>query len=292
MRVREVPREALPKIAYEDWVDPERRPYAEGDRVWVPVKPGMAYTHEIPELHRYRGRGFFMLGNVAVIHGKKPSPDDIFGIVSFRRPEGILWIEELRDITRTPKTEVMWGEVGEVCHRESGYAYYLDPRKVMFAQGNRNEKIRMAQCISMSPVGSRVADMFAGIGYFTVPMAGSGAVVHAMEINPVAFEYLKRNIRANDLSTQVEPARGDCRDLLSGEYDRVVMGHFDAVHLLPQVMPHVHEGSVIHLHSLGTVADAIRKVVGSAGFSSKIEVHTVKKYRPHVWHIVQDVTLS
>jgi len=32
-------------------------------------------------------------------------------------------------------------------------------------------------------------------------------------------------------------------------------------------------------------------LVESAGFSATINVHKVKKYRPHTWHIVQDVTL-
>ena len=72
----------------------------------------------------------------------------------------------------------------------------------------------------------------------------------------------------------------------------VVMGHFDAIHMLPHILPHVHEGSVIHIHSLGTVDEAIREIIQGTGFSPTIEVHKVKKYRPHVWHIVQDVTLT
>ncbi|MEN6395615.1 MAG: methyltransferase domain-containing protein, partial [Methanoregula sp.] len=185
-----------------------------------------------------------------------------------------------------------WGNVGEVCHRESGYTYHLDPRTVMFAQGNRDEKMRMARLGSEGPKYARVADMFAGIGYFTIPMAGSGARVHAMEINPVAVDYLKRNIAENGLGEWIEAACGDCRTILSGDYDRVVMGHFDAVTILPSVFSHLHAGSVIHVHSIGDETDAIRSYAEGAGFSSTIHVHKVKKYRPHTWHIVQDVTLA
>ena len=53
--------------------------------------------------------------------------------------------------------------------------------------------MRMARLVHDSPDTERVADMFAGIGYFTIPLAGSGASVHAMEINPVAFGFLHRN---------------------------------------------------------------------------------------------------
>ena len=97
--------------------------------------------------------------------------------------------------------------------------------------------------------------MFAGIGYFTIPVAGSGARLHAMEINPVAFGYLKRNIRENGLSDHVEPSLGDCRDLLTGTYDRIIMGHFDAASMLQSALLHVHAGSIIHLHSIGAVRE-------------------------------------
>ncbi len=292
MRVKAVPKEKLRDIASEDWVDHTRSSYADGNIAWVPVRDDKPCERELPRRMRYRGKGFFMLGDIAVIHGKKPAPAEVEEIVSFRHPRGVLWIESLRDVTRTPGTEILWGDAGEVHHRENGYTYVLDPTKVMFAQGNRTEKMRMAQLVRLRPAAERVADMFAGIGYFTIPMAGSGAFVHAMEINLIAYEYLERNIRENDLSGQVDTSPGDCRNLLTGIYDRIVMGHFDALSVLPLVLSHVREGSVIHLHSIGSVEDKIREETERAGFSATIHVHNVKKYRPHVWHVVQDVTIA
>jgi tRNA wybutosine-synthesizing protein 2 len=70
------------------------------------------------------------------------------------------------------------------------------------------------------------------------------------------------------------------------------MGHFDAIDMLPSALMHVHEGSIIHLHSIGTREDQIKKMVEGAGFSASIHVHKVKKYRPHELHVVQDVTIS
>jgi tRNA wybutosine-synthesizing protein 2 len=292
MRVRAVAKENLRDIAGEDWIDHSRRPYAEGNIAWVPVRDDKPCELELPRSTRYQGKGFFMLGDVAVLHGKKPARAEVDDIVSFRHPRGVLWIASLHDITRTPKTEILWGDVGEVRHRENGYTYILDPSKVMFAQGNRTEKMRMAQLIHDNTHGERVADMFAGIGYFTIPMAGSGASVHAMEINPVACEFLERNLRENNLSGRVNTSQGDCRNLLTGIYDRFVMGHFDALSALAAVLSHVREGSVIHLHSLCSAEDKIREEVERAGFSATIAVHKVKKYSPHVWHVVQDVTIG
>ena len=276
----------------EDWIDRSRSPYAEGETIWVPVREDAAFDREIPERSPFQGRGFFMIGDIAVIHGKRPACSEVEEIVRFRHPQGVLWIESLNEVTRTPATEVLWGDVGEVRHHESGYTYFLDPRKVMFSQGNRMEKLRMAALVRDSGQPERVADMFAGIGYFTIPVAGSGAHVHAMEINPVAFEYLQRNIIANKLSDLVTASPGDCRDILSGTYTRIIMGHFDAIQFLPSALEHVEAGSTIHVHSIGSAEEQIRQHCEKAGFSPTIIVHNVKKYRPHAWHVVQDVTLA
>lgn len=291
MRVRAVEKDKLRETINEDWIDHTRRPFTEGDIAWVPVRDEKTCEREIPPRNRYNGKGFFMIGDVAVIHGKKPGQKDVDEIVSFRHPRGVLWIESLHDATRTPGTQLLWGDAGEVRHHENGYTYFLDPAKVMFAQGNRSEKMRIAQLVARSDAPERVADMYAGIGYFTIPIAGSGADVHAMEINPVAFEYLNRNIRENNLTSRVTSSFGDCRNLLTGTYDRIMMGHFEAISMLPSALSHVRVGSIIHLHSIGTVEDLIQEKVEGAGFSASIHVHRVKKYRPHAWHVVQDVTI-
>ena len=266
MRVRAVPKEKIRSIQEEDWIDRSRSPYAEGEILWVPVKDDVAFDRVIPKRARYKGRGFFMLGEIAVIHGEKPARSEVEKIVQFRQPQGLLWIESLNDVTRTPSTEVLWGTVGEVRHHENGYTYHLDPSKVMFSQGNRGEKMRMATLVRDSDCQERVADMFAGIGYFTIPIAGNEGHVHAMEINPVAFDYLKQNILVNGLSDHVVASLGDCKDLLSGIYDRIIMGHFNAILFLPVALEYVETGSTIHVHSIGSVENQIRDLCESAGF--------------------------
>jgi tRNA wybutosine-synthesizing protein 2 len=75
-------------------------------------------------------------------------------------------------------------------------------------------------------------------------------------------------------------------------YDRIVMGHFDAVTMLPDALRHAANGTNLHVHSIGPVEEQIRARVECAGFSATIHVHKVKKYRPHAWHVVQDVHLT
>jgi tRNA wybutosine-synthesizing protein 2 len=287
MQVREVKREFLSDVLGEDWVDPSRRPYVEGTCAFVPVKPGFPADGTLPPRRRYRGRGFRMIGDVAVIQGRKPTLPEAEEIQAWRKPRGIIWIRSCEGTMRIPDGELLTGTAGETCHREQGITYYLDPLRVMFAQGNREEKVRMQR---LTIPGERVADMFAGIGYFSIPVALRGATVHAMEINPVACMYLERNIRANRVEPHVSVSCGDCRTLLTGLYDRVVMGHFEAPGFLSTALSYVQPGSRLHVHSVGTKPPEIRTTIGDAGFRATIYPHKVKKYRPGAWHWVQDVT--
>ena len=289
MRVRKVDHAGLGRVAAEPWADPGHRPFVRDGVAYVPVRDGFPCDCDITPLPLYRGRGFFMLGDIAIVHGTKPTQKTLQEIIRLRDPRGILLVRALDEVTRFPDCEVLYGTVGEVRHRENGYTYFLDPRKVMFSQGNLAEKRRVASLIRP---GERTADMFAGIGYFTIPVAGAGASVHAMEINPIAYQYLERNLAENRLAGRVATSPGDCRDLLTGIYDRIIMGHFDAIAMLPDALTHARAGTVIHLHSLGSVEEKIRSALSGADFSAELHVHKVKKYAPHTWHLVQDIVIA
>ena len=85
------------------------------------------------------------------------------------------------------------GEWRGSASREAGIPYLLDPEKVMFSMGNREEKTRIAGG------QERRADCrhVCRDRVFFHAARGCGADVHAMEINPVAFGYLVRSMRAN-----------------------------------------------------------------------------------------------
>jgi tRNA wybutosine-synthesizing protein 2 len=288
MRVRRVQKEHLGMSVQAAWCDPDRRPYVEGELAYIPVRDGYLWDLELPKRELYGGRGYQVLGDQVVFHGLRPTTEEVEAVVRWARPLGVLWIESLTGETRTPETELLWGERGEVCHHENGCRYWLDPSRIMFAMGNRQERARMGAVVRE---GERAGDLCAGIGYFTIPMARAGAYVHAIELNPPAYAYLLRSLTANRVEDRVQAVCGDCRTHLSGFYDRLVIGHFDMLSFLPTALAHVREGSTLHLHSLDSRGDAIRGVVETAGFSPTMEIHRVKKYAPGQWHVVWDVTL-
>jgi len=292
MRVRRVRPSDLQAAAREDWVDAGRRAVVQDGVAYVPVKEGECYDLIIPERKPYRGRGYQLLGDLVLLHGNRPTPGEVDEIREWLDPRGILWVRGITGIERVPDLEVIWGSAGEVRHREYGCTYSLDPARVMYAMGNLSERHRVVNLVKKKGGSERVGDLFAGIGYFSIPLARAGCRVHAMEISPVAFGYLLRNIHENDVSARVLAECGDCRDLLRGEYDRLILGHFDAPDHLPYALAHARAGSVLHIHTLRDESDRIGSFAREAGFAAAITTRRVKSYAPHTWHIVQDVALS
>ncbi|MFA5897006.1 MAG: class I SAM-dependent methyltransferase family protein [Thermoplasmata archaeon] len=136
-------------------------------------------------------------------------------------------VSGIRGVFRTPEVRVLLGSRTETVHVEGGVRYKLDVARVMFSSGNLAERVSLAKLVRPGDV---VVDLFAGIGYFTLPIAvrSRARTIHACELNPVSFQYLLENLRLNRV-TNVEPHLGDCRMVAPrGVADVVLMGHFSA----------------------------------------------------------------
>ena len=73
----EISTEMLPLMKDAEWVDTARRPYVKGDDAYIPVREGYSADAEIAEKTPYTGRGYQMLGDVALLHGRPPTQTDI-----------------------------------------------------------------------------------------------------------------------------------------------------------------------------------------------------------------------
>lgn len=204
----------------------------------------------------------------------------------------------IEGVYRIPDMEVLWGEGTETVHLENGILYKLDAARLMFSSGNIDEKLRMA---ALDCRGEMVVDMFAGIGYFTLPLAlhARAARVISCEINPLAFHYLCENVRLNGLENVVEPVLGDNRDLPGeGIADRVVMGYVrtTAQHLRTAFRL-VRKGGTVHYQDtfpLEVFPEKALQNLASAADGRTYEVRLmkeVKSYSPGVSHMVLDVAV-
>lgn len=287
MRTRLFSVSDLSHVSAEPWVDETRRPFFSQDGVHVPVREGYPASHILPERRR-KGRGYQKIGDVIAFHGDCPEPHEFNAVISSEHPRGVIHISGHEGIIRTPKISLLWGSAGEVTHRESGIEYLLNVEEVMFSQGNREEKSRVAGQVQP---GERVCDMFAGIGYFTLPLAKAGAIVQAIEINPLSFEYLQKNIWLNGLTKSVTAMMGDCRDRICGVYDRIHMGHFDAISFIPVALIHSRSKTILHIHMVGDRSDEIQQILHMNRVDADFTLHRVKKVGPHLWHLVADLVV-
>ncbi|MFP4530790.1 MAG: class I SAM-dependent methyltransferase [Halodesulfurarchaeum sp.] len=205
---------------------------------------------------------------------------------------------------REPEIEVVAGDGDtETIHTEHGTRYGMDLSRVMFAPGNKAERTRMGEVVGDE---EQVLDMFAGIGYFTLPMARGGATVTAIEKNPVAFQYLTENVRLNDVEGRVSLFLGDCREVVplrveaGARYDRVVMGYYDAHEYLEPALAALEPGGLVHMHEATPEAllwdrpvNRLERAAEAADRSVRsIDRRRIKSHSEGVAHVVLDAVLD
>ena len=203
---------------------------------------------------------------------------------------------------KKPQVEVIAGEPEtETVHKEGGCLFKLDVAKLMFSKGNVRERARMAKVVRS---GELVFDLFAGIGYFTIPMAKTGrpALIYAVDINPLAIHYLVENVRLNGVRGLVVPVLGDCRNVVEkmpGLADRVLMGFIPGTRaFLPTALRALKpEGGIVHYHDIYHKRElwwkplkALESAASEAGLELVRVLYKsiVKSYAPRIYHIVVD----
>ncbi|HEC82704.1 MAG TPA: class I SAM-dependent methyltransferase family protein [Thermoplasmatales archaeon] len=205
----------------------------------------------------------------------------------------------IKGIERKPFFNFVYGNDALTIHIENGIKYKFDASKIMFSSGNIDERIRMAK---IAEKNETVVDMFAGIGYFTLPIAVySKSKVYACEINPIAYEFLKENISINGVNGLVEPILGDCRIVAPRRVaDRVIMGYFNSIDFLEHAIEILKKRGIIHFHQKCRKEDFPEKVLEEIKkickkHKKKVDVlfyRKIKSYAPHIVHGVIDLKIS
>ncbi|NXV17113.1 TYW2 protein, partial [Cepphus grylle] len=130
----------------------------------------------------------------------------------------------LPDGMRSPSVTLLLGQDGWVEHVDNGIRYTFDVTKCMFSPGNITEKLRVA---SLPCSGEVLVDLYAGIGYFTLPylVHAAAAFAHACEWNSHAVEALRRNLALNGVQDRCRVHHGDSRQVSSADQPRSLQPH-------------------------------------------------------------------
>jgi tRNA wybutosine-synthesizing protein 2 len=250
-------------------------------------------------------RGWFILGEVIIvkIHPLLGPYEALIGralLDYYPRCCSVLADEGISGPLRRPIRRIIVGSKTRTVHKENGVLFHLDAAQVMFSPGNLKERIRM----SLLGGGEVVVDMFAGIGYFSVPMAvhSRPKKLYAIELNPNAHNFLCQNIRQNHVEGIVQPLLGDCAKLApSGIADRVLMGMVQVTdQYLETAISALKPGGVLHYHQTvpswlypdQAVRDVLEAAAGLGCRAKILKCHKVKKFSPGVVHAVIDARID
>ena len=204
------------------------------------------------------------------------------------------------------KIEFIAGEDNpEVIHKEHGVVYKFDITKVMFSKGNINERKFLSQLVKKGEV---IVDMFAGIGYFSLPIAKNAQPkkIYSIELNPVSYHYLVENVKLNKLEDKVIPIKGNCKEKVLELYesgiraDRVIMGVFpapkdyisEALLLLKESVTIYHYEGVALKEEAHLLFEDFCEIAKATNISCELmDQRIVKSYGPHLFHIVNDIAV-
>jgi len=120
----------------------------------------------------------------------------------------------INDNYRSPLCELLLGNDGWVEHVDNKVCYVFNVTKNMFCHGNITEKIRLSQLPYHD--NEIVLDMFAGIGYFTLPLLVHTPIrrIHSCDWSADAIAALHKGLIANQVSDKCVTHHVDCRKVI------------------------------------------------------------------------------
>ncbi len=209
----------------------------------------------------------------------------------------IMKINHIQGTKREPVYNILYGSETETINKENGCLFKLDLSKVMWSKGNNNERLRIAKLVED---GETVIDMFAGIGYFSIPIGvhSKAKEIISIEINPNSFHFLNENIKLNKINN-ITPILGDCMvETPKYKADRIVMGYVKTTHhYLKVAINSLNEGGIIHYHETAPEklmkTRPIERIISQAGNRDVeiLKINKIKKYAPGVEHVVVDAMI-
>lgn len=236
------------------------------------------------------------IGDILILDNSHP--DDDYDELSRRHNvKTIMKINHIQGTKREPVYKILYGGETETVNKENGCLFKLDLAKVMWSKGNNNERLRIARLVEDDET---VLDMFAGIGYFSIPIGvhANAREVISIEINPNSYHFLCENIRLNKLDN-VTPILGDCKvETPKYRADRIIMGYVKTTHhYLKAAIGSLNKGGVLHYHE--TVPEKlmntrpIERIMAEADGREVelLKVNKIKKYAPGVEHVVIDARI-
>lgn len=190
-------------------------------------------------------------------------------------------------------------------HKEYGCKYYLDITKAYFSPRLSQEHNRVASLIKKTEL---VVDLFAGVGPYSILIAKKSprAKIVSIDMNPLAIEFLKKNIKLNRVHRNIVPLLGNARKLIDkhliGIADRAIMNLPETASEFIDVVCRAIKpaGGTIHYYEFVRHPDSIEKA--KMRLSEKIKqngrevdsfrfVKKIRETAPYQYQVAFDVLI-
>jgi tRNA (guanine37-N1)-methyltransferase len=112
---------------------------------------------------------------------------------------------------------IMGEDKAETIHKEYGNSYLLDISEVFFSPRLSFERQRIANLTNGDEI---ILNFFAGVGPFSIAIASkcNSCVIHSIEMNKIAYDYLVKNIHLNKCQRKVIPYFGDAFEIVPQKF--------------------------------------------------------------------------
>lgn len=162
-------------------------------------------------------------------------------------------------------------------YREHGLSFYVDVAEAYISPRLSYEHYRVARLVRENET---VVNMFAGIGAFSIFIAkyAKPRAVYSIDINPVAYELMVKNIQLNKVEGIVIPLLGDAAEIarttLKGIGDRTLMPlpNFSPRFYCPAIASLKREGYLHAYEFLHVPKGGSKRASLEGGFKKIVEI--------------------
>lgn len=271
-------------------------------------------------------RSYDIIGNIAILEFEKPDQinnskyDEFKNIVAkavinvnknvlsvFEKKSQIKGSYRLRDLA------YLGGENNsETIHKENDCIFHLDIKTTYFSPRLVYERRRISE--SSIQENEVIVDMFSGVGTFSIQIAKLYPVeIHAFDLNPAAYSFLKENIGLNKLKGKIFSYNINTKDMvnpsnqigkkLHNKVDRIIMNlpedSIDFIDVACILMK--KSGGILHFYKFSEKPNAVDITIGSLEAKLNefnwtvdkiIDSKSVKSHSPKAELVVVDLNMK
>jgi len=185
-------------------------------------------------------------------------------------------------------------------YKENNVKMHMDVAKVYFSPRLSYERARVARKVKK---GEKVLALFAGIGPFplVIKKQKPETEIVAIEINPEAVKYMKKNMKLNNLDFEV--IEGDVAEVLKekrfqGWADRILMPlPRGGEHFLKDVYRVAKNGTIVHFYTFASLPfpfdeaeDKVKRYLPENSYKI-VEKRIVRPFAPRIVQVVLDLRI-